>query len=115
MKNEYVSIDTLKFLLYNVHQAEELLTKERFADYDKTALDIFIDSIKTFSDKTLFPFIKEMDEKPSYFKDGQIIVHPQFEHIIKGGGELGVVGAGFDYNDGGMQLPSMFFHAAYFI
>jgi alkylation response protein AidB-like acyl-CoA dehydrogenase len=115
MKNEYVSIDTLKFLLYNVHQAEELLTKERFADYDKTALDIFIDSIKTFSDKTLFPFIKEMDEKPSYFKDGKINVHPQFEDIIKGGGELGVVGAGFDYNDGGMQLPSMFFHAAYFI
>ena len=113
--NEYVSIDTLKFLLYNVHQAEELLNKERFADYDKTALDIFIDSIKTFSDTTLFPFIKEMDEKPSYYKDGKIHVHPQFEHIIKGGGELGVVGASFDYDDGGMQLPSMFFHAAYFI
>ncbi len=113
--NEYVAIDTLKFLLYNVHQAEELLTKKRFADYDKTSLDIFLDSIKTFSDTTLFPFIKDMDEKPSYFKDGKINVHSQFESIIKGGGELGVVGATFDYDDGGMQLPSMFFHAAYFV
>ncbi|MCF6278876.1 MAG: acyl-CoA dehydrogenase [Flavobacteriaceae bacterium] len=113
--NEYVAIDTLKFLLYNVHQVEELLTKERFADYDKTSLDIFIDSVKTFSDTNLFPFIKEMDEKPSYFKDGKINIHPQFENIIKNGGDLGVVGATFDYDDGGMQLPSMFFHAAYYI
>ena len=113
--NEYVAIDTLKFLLYNVHQVEELLTKERFADYDKTSLDIFLDSIKTFSDTALFPFIKDMDEKPSYFKDGKINVHPQFENIIKTAGELGIVGAIFDYDDGGMQLPSTVFQAAHFI
>jgi len=42
MQNNYVSIDTLKFLLYNVHQTEDLLSKERFSDYDKTSIDIFI-------------------------------------------------------------------------
>ncbi len=115
MKNEYVDIDTLKFLLYNVHHTEDLLSRERFSDYDKTSIDIFIDSVKTFSDNALFPFIKDMDEKPSYFKDGKINVHPQFENILKPGGEMGLVGLGFDYDDGGMQLPSTIFHAAYFI
>lgn len=115
MENNYVSIDTLKFLLYNVHQTEDLLSRDRFSDYDKTAIDIFLDSIKTFSDTALFPFIKDMDEKPSYFEDGSIKVHPQFENIIKLGGEMGIVGLGFDYNDGGLQLPSAIFHAAYFI
>ena len=115
MTHDYVDLDTLKFLLYNVHQVENLLQAERFSEYDKTSLDIFLDSVKTFSDTALHPFIKEMDEKPSYFKDGKINVHPQFENIIKSAGELGIVGAIFDFEDGGMQLPSTVFQAAHFI
>ncbi len=115
MKNEYVDITTLKFLLHDVHNIEELLTKERFNEYDRTSIDIFLDSVKSFSDNALFPFIKEMDEKPAYFKDGKIFVHPQFETIFKTAGELGLVGAMYDFEDGGMQLPSSIFHAAYFI
>jgi len=115
MTHDYVDIDTLKFLLYNVHKVEDLLQAERFSEYDKTSLDIFIDSIKTFSDTALHPFIKDMDEKPSVFKDGNIHVHPQFENIIKTAGELGIVGAIFDFEDGGMQLPSTVFQAAHFI
>ncbi len=115
MTHDYVDIDTLKFLLYNVHQVENLFQAERFSEYDKTSIDIFIDSIKTFSDTALYPFIKEMDEKPSVFKEGSIHVHPQFENIIKTAGELGIVGAMFDFEDGGMQLPSTVFQAAHFI
>ena len=115
MKNEYVDIDTLKFLLYDVHQIDKLWLKDRFKEYDKTSVDIFIDSVKTFSDTALFPFIKEMDENPSYFKNGGIKVHPQFENILKGAGEMGLVGAMYDFEDGGMQLPSSIFHAAYYI
>jgi len=115
MKHDYVDIDTLKFLLYNVHQVDNLLQADRFNEYDKTSLDIFLDSIKTFSDTELHPYIKEMDEKPSYFKDGKIYVHPQFEKIIKSAGDLGIVGAIFDFDDGGMQLPTTVFQAAHFI
>jgi alkylation response protein AidB-like acyl-CoA dehydrogenase len=115
MKNEYVDIDTLKFLLYHVHDLEDLLDKDRFIEFDKTSIDIFIDSIKTFSDTELFPFIKDMDENPSYFKDGKINIHPQFENILKNAGELGIVGSVFNFDDGGMQLPSTVFHAANFI
>lgn len=115
MKNEYVDIETLKFLLYDVHNVQDLLTKDRFSEYDKTSLDLFLDSVKTFSDNSLFPFIKEMDEKPAYFKDGKIIVHPQFESILKDAGEMGLVSSMFNFEDGGLQLPSSIFHAAYFI
>ena len=115
MKNDYINIDTLKFLLFETHQTDSLLEKDRFKDYDKTSIDIFIDSIKTFSDVSLYPFIKEMDEKPSYYKDGKIYIHPQFEHILKDAGEMGLVGAGYNIEDGGLQLPATIFHAAYFI
>lgn len=115
MTNQYVDIENLKYLLFEVHQVENILKKDRFKDYDKTAIDIFIDSVKSFSDTALFPFIKDMDEKPSYFKDGKINIHPQFENILKSAGEMGIVGAMYDFEDGGMQLPSSIFHAAYFI
>lgn len=115
MAHQYVDIDTLKFLLYNVHQVEELLQAERYSEYDKTSLNLFLDSIKTFSDTALHPFIKEMDEKPSYYKDGKIYVHPQFENIIKTAGELGIINALFNFEDGGMQLPNTVFQAAHFI
>ena len=115
MKHEYIDIDTLRFLLYEVHQVESLLQAERFSEYDKTSLDLFLDSIKTFSDKSLHPFIKEMDEKPAYFKDGSIHIHPQFKDIFKLAGDLGITGAIFDFKDGGMQLPSVVFQAAHFI
>ncbi len=115
MTNQYVDIENLKYLLFEVHKIENLLKKERFDAYDKTAIDIFIDSIKTFSDKSLFPYIKDMDENPSYFKDGKINIHPQFKNILKSAGEMGIVGAIYDFDDGGLQLPSSIFHAAYFI
>ncbi|NOQ91180.1 MAG: acyl-CoA dehydrogenase [Flavobacteriaceae bacterium] len=115
MTNQYVDIENLKYLLFEVHEVEKLLNNERFKDYDKTSIDIFIDSIKKFSDNSLFPFIKDMDENPSYFKDGKINVHPQFENILISAGEMGIVGAMYDFDDGGLQLPSTIFHAAYFI
>ena len=115
MRNEYIDLSTLKYLLYDVHQAEDLLHKDRFNEYDKTSIDIFIDSVKTFSDNSLFPFIKEMDEKPAYFEDGKIIIHPQFEEIFKTAGDMGLVSAMNNFEDGGLQLPAVVFHAANFI
>ncbi len=115
MKNDYIDINNLKFLLFDVHQTENLLKAARFEAYDKIAIDIFIDSVKTFADTALFPYIKEMDEKPSYYKDGRIHIHQQFKNIFNKGGEMGLVGALYDFDDGGLQLPSTIFHAAYFI
>ena len=115
MKNDYIDINNLKFLLFDVHQTENLLKAARFEAYDKIAIDIFVDSVKTFADTALFPYIKEMDEKPSYYKDGRIHIHQQFKNIFNKGGEMGLVGALYDFDDGGLQLPSTIFHAAYFI
>ena len=64
MADKYVDIDTLKYMLYDVHKLEDLLERERFVDHDKESLDMFLESTKDFADRELFPFIKEMDEKP---------------------------------------------------
>ena len=115
MADKYVDIDTLKYMLYDVHKLEDLLNRDRFVDHDKESLDMFLESTKDFADRELFPFIKEMDEKPAYHKDGKVYVHSQVETMMKKGGELGFISASFDYDIGGMQIPLMAHTAATYI
>ncbi|MDA9622871.1 acyl-CoA dehydrogenase [Flavobacteriaceae bacterium] len=115
MADKYVDIDTLKYMLYDVHKLEDLLDRERFVDHDKESLDMFLESTKDFADRELFPYIKEMDEKPAYHKDGKVYVHSQVETMMKKGGELGFISASFDYDIGGMQIPLMAHTAATYI
>ncbi len=105
MADKYVDIDTLKYLLYDIHQLEELLERDRFQDHDKESIELFMESTKRFADKELFPYIKEVDEKPAYHKDGKVYVHEQVKTMMYDGGELGFISAPFDYEDGGMQIP----------
>ena len=107
MADKYVDIDTLKYLLYDVHELEKLLQRERFVDHDKESLDMFLDSSKDFADRELFPYFKEMDENPAFHKDGQVYVHKQVETMMKKGGELGFISSSFDYEVGGLQIPLM--------
>lgn len=115
MADQYMSMNVLKYMLYDVHKLTELLSYDRFSEYDEASTNMFLDSIKAFCDKDCFPYIKEMDEKPVQYKDGKVTVHPQIEHIMKKCGELGLIGSAFDYEDGGLQLPFMMNQAAYFM
>jgi alkylation response protein AidB-like acyl-CoA dehydrogenase len=102
---KYMCMDTLKFLLFDVHNVEELLKFERFADFDRSSFDILLDSAKSWADQDFYPYYREMDEKPVYYKDGKTYSHPILKKIFKHAGENGWLGAYFDYEDGGMQMP----------
>ena len=115
MADQYVSMDNLRFLLYEVHGLEELLEAPRYADYDRTAIDILLDSFKDFADQELHPFFREMDEQPVRYEDGKIIVHPQLERILQQLGEMGWFGASFATEHRGMQMPQLVFNAIAFL
>lgn len=112
---KYMDMNTLQYLLYEVHGVKELLQYERFQDYDEDTFNILLESIKDFSDKECYPCFREMDEQPAHYKDGTVIVYDKLREIIAQSGELGLVSATFDYEDGGLQLPDVINQAAYFI
>lgn len=115
MPEKYVDVDTLKYMLYDVHNLEKLLSRKRFEDHDKESLDLFLDSVKEFADREMFPFFKEMDENPAYHKDGKVFVHEQVKTMMYKGGQMGLISAPFDYEIGGLQIPLMTQTAAYYI
>ena len=115
MASKYVDISTIKYFMNNVQELDKILTSERFEDHNIESVDMFIDSVKQFADRELFPYFKEMDENPAHYKDGSINVHQQVERMMKDGGEMGLIAAPFDYDDGGLQLPLLVHTAANYI
>ena len=115
MSKKYVDLETLKYILYDIHKLEDLLTRERFQDHDMESLNLFIDSVKDFSDRELYPYFQEMDATPAYHKDGTVIVHEQVHKVMLKSGELGIIAASFDYEDGGLQMPFSALQAAVYI
>lgn len=115
MAQKYFDFNTLTFLLYDIHKLESVMETERYADYDKESVDMFLAAVKDFADKELFPYIKEMDSTPAHYKDGTIWTHPQLATIFKKAGEMGLISGLLDYDQGGMQLPFTVYTASCFL
>lgn len=113
--SRYYDPKHLNFLLFDVHNMDEILQGERFAEHDKETIQLFLNSVKDFSDQELYPCFREMDEDPARFENGKIVVHPQIGKIMKQGGEMGLICSMFDHELGGLQLPLLAHTAAYFI
>ncbi len=102
---QYMSMDHLRFLLYEVLEVDKLCELPRFQDHDKEGFDILLTSVKDYADQFMYPCFRECDEKGAYYEDGKIIVPEQVGEYMKASGENGTIGMTFDYEVGGMQLP----------
>ena len=112
MANDYISLDNLKFLMYDVHQAQQLNQYPYYADYDKESMDMMIDAASKIAENVLYPVFTEMDRKGCELVDGDVIIHPQISKMMHVLGEGGWIAGSIPYESGGMQLPSMVSSAA---
>ncbi len=109
---KYMCMDTLKFLLHEVHDINEIFKLEKYIDYDAEATDILLDSAKAWGDQDFYPYYREMDEKPVHYKDGKVHSHPILKKIFTTAGENGWLGHYFEYEYGGSQMPYILANAA---
>ena len=116
MTKQYISMENLRFLLYEVHTVQDLLTFKRFEHIGGIEeMDGLINSAKTIADKEMFPFFKSMDQNPVEYKDGMIRSHPQLKNIFKAVADAGWFSSVSALEQGGMQLPFMLHSAAHLI
>lgn len=110
-----MSMETLDWMLFEVFRLEHLLRAPRFADHDGSSLRQILESVKKFSDGELYPAFRAMDGDPARMIDGKVVVHPAVETMLRRASELGLVASYLDYEEGGLQLPFMIYHALNFI
>ena len=116
MARQYISMENLRFLLYEVHEIDKLTAYERYSHVGgKEEIDLLINAAKDIADREMFPFFKEMDTIPVVHKDGKIHSHPQLKNIFKAVGDAGWFSSISKLEDGGMQLPFSVYSAAHLI
>lgn len=115
MANQYMDLDTLKYLMFEVQGTDDILALERYQDFDQESVNFLLDSVKAFGDTEAFPVFREMDEQPATYQDGTVVTHPALKKMFDAAGELGLIGGTFDHEVGGLQMPTMVMQAANFI
>jgi len=112
---QYVSLRNLKFLLYEVFGVEGLTKYEHFKDHNKESFDMILDTAKQIADNILYPTFREMDVQEPQLENGVVNVHPMVKKYLRAMGEAGMIGATYDYESGGGQLPASVYSFATFI
>ncbi len=107
MAEKFVSERNLKFLLYDVFDAESLTRHPHYQEHSKEIFDMVIDAGMKIGKELFWPCFAEMDKKQPEFIDGTVKVHPAVKQIMKELGEGGWIASNAPFESGGQQLPFM--------
>ncbi len=115
MPNIFSSIENIRFNIFELHKIQDILNSEYYQDHDEESLDMVLSSVMDVAEKDMYPVFREMDEKPAYYEDGKVIIHPAVDKMLKIATDNGWLGSHFDYDDGGSRVPMMLSGAASYI
>jgi alkylation response protein AidB-like acyl-CoA dehydrogenase len=107
MAEKFISDRNLKFLLYEIFDVESLLKYPRYADHSREVFDMVMETAMKMGKDLFKPVLHEMDRNQPEYVNGEVKVHPQVRTIMRECGAGGWIGATFDYEHGGQQLPEM--------
>ena len=103
--NPLISDRHVSFLLYEVLDAEGLLSFPYFSDHSRETFDAYLGVCRRLAREVLFPAYKTVDEEPPRLEGGRVFVHPKMHEIWPKLVELGVIAASRPHGVGGQQIP----------
>ena len=107
MMAEFVSKRDIRFLLYEVFNAESLTNFEYYQDHSSETFNMIIETAFNMGTDIMYPLFSEMDKKPPVFEDGIAKVHSGIRTFLNEFGNGGWINADWDYEMGGQQLPAI--------
>ena len=111
MAAKFISLRNLRFMLYEVLEAEGLTGYEYFQDHSRETFDLALETAMKMGRDLLHPAFIEMDRKPPEFDGAGVRVHPAVRQIMRECGEGGWIGASFTAEYGGQQMPNLIMSA----
>jgi alkylation response protein AidB-like acyl-CoA dehydrogenase len=96
---------TLDFFLYEWLQADNLTSRERFAEHSQETFSTVLDTCERIARDKFAPFNRRADLEEPHF-DGEKVILPQTTvEAARAYAAAGLIAAAQDYDVGGMQLP----------
>lgn len=102
----------LDFLLYEFLDLEKLLAQPRYAEHDRESVDAVLDTAEKIAEEQYLPCAACLDANEPDFDGQKVTIPPQVKTALDTYAEAGFPAAGFDMDDGGLQLPWIVVQAA---
>jgi len=115
MAAKFFSEKNLKFILYDVHDAEGLTQQAYYAQHNRKMFDMVLKAAGKLAKDMLFPLFKEMDRTQPELIKGHVRVHPSIRKILNEFGQGGWITSRVPFEHGGEQLPHLIADACDFI
>lgn len=115
MSNKFLSKRNLRFLLYQVFDAESLCEHPYFEEHSQEMFDLVLDTALRIGKDMIHPHLQEMDKNVPIFADGKVTVHPVVKAFMKECGQGGWIFPNAPHELGGQQLPFIVTSACAFI
>jgi len=115
MAEKFVSKRNLDFILYEVFDTESLNAYPWYSDHSRDTFDMVIETAIKIGTDIMYPALREMDERPPEYRDGEVFVHPVVKEFMLEAGTGGWLTASMSYEHGGQQLPEMINYICRFI
>jgi len=104
---KFVSIRNLKFLLYEVFDAESITQYPYYEGYDRKTFDMVLSAAMELAEGLLWPHFQEMDRNQPELVDDEVKVHPSVRAAMEEFGKGGWIAATVPEDLGGEQLPHL--------
>lgn len=115
MATKFISERNLRFLLYEVFDAESLTKYEYYQEHNRKLFDMVLKAAVKLAKDLLFPVFEEMDRNPPELVNGEVRVHPSVRTMMKEFGEGGWITSRVPFDLDGEQLPHLIADACEFI
>lgn len=100
-----VSRRDLEFLLYELLDVESLTRRARYAGQDRAIYDATLDTAEAIATDKFATHAAKVDEEEPTFDGERVHLIPEVKDALDAFVEAGFMGASFDNEIGGMQLP----------
>jgi len=97
----------LEFMLYELFDAEGLISRQRYAEHSRETFDAAIDTAKKIAEKYFLPIRQKVDTHQPTFDGEKVHMIPEIKPAVDAVIESGLMSASSDFELGGMQLPGI--------
>lgn len=102
----------LDFILFEMLESDELSNREKFANFDRSAMNQILDAAQTLAEEVFLPIAAEVDAKEPQFVDGRVVQPAATGEALRAYAESGFFGLAFDEEKGGLGAPWTLYTAA---